>query len=95
MTSVSEKEPTMFYTRNLLRTELIKLNILAMLCEFTAPVNFISKVLVPMLKAKEPDGLLWNFFSMSELFTGLRLPFESCPEQLKNISSQLTKKTNY
>lgn len=65
-------------------TEVIKQNVLPM-CEYTTPVNLISKASAPMLKVNEPDELVWNFFSMSELFTGPGLPFESCPEKFKII----------
>lgn len=74
-------------------TAVRKWGILPMLCKFKAPLNLISKVSDPMLKLKEPDGLLWNFFSMSELFTGPVFPFESCPQKLK-IIRKWTKKTN-
>lgn len=56
-----------------------------MVFEYTLPLNLISKVSAPMLKVKEPVGLLWNLLSMSELFTGLMLPFESCPKPKKII----------
>ena len=54
-------------------------------CERAPPLKFISKVSEPMLNVKELFGLLWNFLSMSEHFTGLVLPLESC-SQIKNKS---------
>lgn len=53
-------------------------------CERAPPLNFISKVSEPMLNVKELFGLLWNFLSMSEHFTGLVLPLESCTQRKKN-----------
>lgn len=63
-----------------------------MLCENTLPVNLISNVSPPILKVKDPDGLLWNFVSMSELLT-LRVCFES--EKLQIISKLTNKTSNF
>lgn len=62
MRLVFEKKPTLFNK----------------LCEYTSPLNLISKESAPMLKVKELDALVLNLCSMSELFTGVGLPFESC-----------------
>lgn len=57
------------------------------LSERAPPLNLISRFSPPTLKGKELVGLLWNFFSMSELFTGLTLPFESCPTKSQKQDS--------
>lgn len=68
--------------------------------EFTSPLNLSSKVSPLTLKVKELVGFLWNFSSMSELFTGVETPFESCPRgseeslpnrQRRTISINLSK----
>lgn len=79
---VSEKE-----TNNVVHEECCMWRLF---CERAPPLNFISKVSEPMLNVKELFGLLWNFLSMSEHFTGLVLPFESCSQIKKHIYHQQT-----